>query len=95
VRIQLVPFSCNEIIEAREKNVKGAIEKVSQLEKSCGSDAFVAVAKIVTVHGGIFLSGLRRTRSIVRSPDVEKRIKPVLQASLTPVFIRFSPPREL
>ncbi|MEY8393743.1 DUF6783 domain-containing protein [Lachnospiraceae bacterium 45-P1] len=35
------------------------------------------------------------SRSIGCLPDVEKRIKSVLQASLTPVFIRFSPPCEL
>ena len=50
---------------------------------------------IVTVHGGHLLIRLSRTRSIGPSPDVENRMKTVLQASLTPVLILFSMPREL
>jgi len=49
----------------------------------------------VTVHGAHLLVRLRQTRSIGRLPDVENRTKTVLQASLTSVFVQFSPPREL
>ena len=51
--------------------------------------------KIVTIHGGHLLVRLRRTRSIGRPPDVENWTKTVLQASLTSVFVQFSPPCEL
>ncbi len=43
---------------------------------------------------GHLLVQLCRTKSIGRLPDVEKWMKTVLQSSLTPVFIRFSLPRE-
>ncbi len=49
----------------------------------------------VTIHGGHLLVRHSRTRSIGRSPDVENWTKTVLQASLTSVFVQFSPPREL
>ena len=45
--------------------------------------------------GGHLLVRLCRTRSIGRPPDVENWTKTVLQASLTSVFVQFSPPREL
>ncbi len=51
--------------------------------------------KIVTIHGAHLLVRLRRTRSIGRPPNVENWTKTVLQASLTSVFVQFSPPREL
>ena len=44
---------------------------------------------------GHLLVRLCRTRSIGRPPDVENWTKTVLQASLTSVFVQFSPPREL
>jgi hypothetical protein len=44
---------------------------------------------------GHLLVRLCRTRSIGRPPDVENCTKTVLQASLTSVFVQFSPPREL
>jgi len=50
---------------------------------------------LFTGRRGHLLARVSRTRSIGRLPDVEKQIKSVLQASLTPVFIRFSPPCEL
>ena len=50
--------------------------------------------KLVTVHGAHLLVRLRQTRSIGRPPDVENWTKTVLQASLTSVFVQFSPPRE-
>jgi len=51
--------------------------------------------KLLFTGGGHLLARVSRTRSIGRLPDVEKQIKSVLQASLTPAFIRFSPPSEL